>query len=839
MRKLSKITALVMAFILFVTVSPMWSLNVNATENNNPDEQTQQIQQQGQDDDQQQGQGDDQQQGQEQTQQANQEQQQGQEQTQQGVQEQQQGQEQTQQGVQEQQQGNQQVEQQQGNQQVDQQQANQQGDQQQANQQVNQQGEQQQVDQQPDGQLRTTAGVANMVESSEQENNAAANVPALGAANEGDDANADGPEEEPQYEYVIQVQVDGATDDMHIYIDYRYLDANGDGEWQPGGDEAIKVGEFGYNYVFLLDEIDNNIPENCPFEFSVRIDNGGTDRHVVYANDNPWYNPEENPEEPEPKDLSYCLSNEGDISYFTYTFDDIEEVHAYHPFGLAMDYLNAGNPDILGESYGYLYAYGPGQTPHNELLARELYCRFISVPQYESFGLPVGDINVPEQVEIAEEGIRALNDRIYYEGNYSIDVIMADGSVQPRTVDIYRVEWGNAWDGSGAVVGYYDVINLANPEEIIVRTAAENPTYYARTAYRDEVSFVDGEEDYALLVYDAELGDGAAIGGNGCDVTLVAMDGGLLAADLNTPFWMSDAVGTSYGTRIRFLFSGNTYISVAGSGEGKAYGGLGVNGVVTDTIFTTGENAEARVYIGESVVYVEPLSVGNVINDGIASVALKDPSQAEGVILDTSDINKVKLTFKSNFYDTIPLTITYKSGVTKDITILRIGLLIQYTYLHGECNFNAGPSDDVLRCDFRDGECPFTYNYFEGQQVIVYATYYHPTNDLTAAGGDDLYLNVLYDDGHREIIPHTGYVAETDNEVGVSWFIIGYAPAKKFDGTVWTENIVEQTYVNKYGNSGGLSMTVLNAGFNNDTTFGGTQVGAGKGVHWDGKITWF
>ena len=51
MRKLSKITALVMAFILFVTVSPMWSLNVNATENNNPAEQTQQIQQQGQGDD--------------------------------------------------------------------------------------------------------------------------------------------------------------------------------------------------------------------------------------------------------------------------------------------------------------------------------------------------------------------------------------------------------------------------------------------------------------------------------------------------------------------------------------------------------------------------------------------------------------------------------------------------------------------------------------------------------------------------------------------------------------------------------------------------------------------
>ena len=157
---------------------------------------------------------------------------------------------------------------------------------------------------------------------------------------------------------------------------------------------------------------------------------------------------------------------------------------------------------------------------------------------------------------------------------------------------------------------------------------------------------------------------------------------------------------------------------------------------------------------------------------------------------------------------------------------------------------DKGIETDELWTDFRDGSCPVDYNYNQGQQIVVYATYYHPTNDLTAAGGDDLYLNVLYDNGQREIIPHTGYVAETDGEVAVSWFLIGFAPAKELEvdpegRNVWTRNINEQTFVNKYGNAGGMSMTVLNAGFNDDTSFGGTQVGSGKGVYWDGKITWF
>ena len=65
-------------------------------------------------------------------------------------------------------------------------------------------------------------------------------------------------------------------------------------------------------------------------------------------------------------------------------------------------------------------------------------------------------------------------------------------------------------------------------------------------------------------------------------------------------------------------------------------------------------------------------------------------------------------------------------------------------------------------------------------------------------------------------------------------FIIGFAPAKTFDGNVWIGNIIEQTY-----KDGGFSATVVNSGYDSKTSYSGTQTGSGAGVHWDGVIKWF
>ncbi|MCR4687723.1 MAG: hypothetical protein K5659_09140 [Lachnospiraceae bacterium] len=810
-----------MAFILFVTVSPMWSLNVNATGINNTDEQIQQQEQQA-----------DQESENEENAQNDQELAQNDES---------QGQQAGQESENEENAQNDQeqaVSQENPDEQIQQDQPAQQA------QQVQQQelaagGEGGEQGEEEPLEIPQINNMQNMVLMSAPRMLAAAPANTLGAAGDPEEGEGDGEENPP---HTMHIQIDGTTPDMNVNINWSFDDG---ATWIPyfnedGSSVPVEIGENGTSYFFDLEE-KGEVPATGSVILDVEITCGEEGRFIVAANDNPWYN-WENPEGEEPHDLMEFVSinEEEGWSHFTYRFDNVADAADYHIFGLAMDPLDRGKREILGESESYLYAYSTDITAPDWLLARELYCRFISVPMFGRFGLPIGDVWNPDEAGAVEEGIAQLHDRVEYKESYTIDVNMSDGSVQQRNVDVFQVTWGNDEEGK-EIVGYYDIIILNDEEEIIVKTSAENPTYYSRSAFTDQVPFTSDEGDNfpAIVIFDAPIGDGALIGGNGCDVTLTGSDAGLIAVDLNTPEWMKAATGTDYGTKIRFLSSGESYIAVAGSGETKAYGGLGENGVVTDKIFTTGENAEARVYIGESTVYLEPLVVGPVA-DGIASVELKDPSQKEGVEIDASNLDKVKLTFKSNFYDSVPLTITYKSGKKKDITILRIGVVLSYRYLGGATDFDEGEREDFLWSDTRpDDKVSFKYNYFQGQQVLVYAIYYHPTNDLTASGGDDLYLNVEYDDGHKEIIPHYAYIPENDNAVGVSWFIIGYAPAKHFDGNVWTDDITEQTYVNKYGNAGGLSMTVLNAGFNDNTTFGGTQVGAGKGVHWDGKITWF
>ena len=839
MRKLSRITALVMAFILFVTVSPMWSLNVNATEVNNPDEQTQQIQQQesaqGQDVNEGQDQGDDQQQGQVDDQQQaqndeGQEQQAGESQEQAAGQES--GNEQSAQNVQEQA-----PSQENPDEQIQQDQQAQQHEPA-AGEEGGEQGEEEPLE------IPQINNMQNMVLMS---------APAmLGAAADPGEGEGDEPEEGEVDEQKIAFAIDGWEDMSFTFefscngLAYLPLYSYDGNEWiDPMENENPNAPiplENGY-IEFVQNPIDP-VPDNkqISVDFNLydnRMSDGGAHRIIAYAIADPWF---DNPIDLMGVDNCFIHNEYPDSCQFVYYYTNIAELDGYHPINLGLGYPDAGDPAILEESESRLYAYNSETADDAKyLLAADLYGRYISVAMFESFGLPVFDYNNDEDREHFSEGVYELDGRIDLVGDETIDVILADGSVQQRHVWDYKVNWGNSMFDGSPVEGNYQVVQLTNPEEIIVRSSFDGP-YYSRTAFTDDVQFTADEENpqYALVIMDAKLGEGAAIAGNGTNEDQISGNDGIITAQVYTQNFMEQFT-EPYGTTIRFLNSGDTYVAVTGSGEGKAYGQLGVNGYAIDSVFATGENLDARVYIGESEIYIEPLTVGGLANTTIKSVTLKDDSQRDGVIIDTSDLNKIKLTFKSNFYDSVPLSITYSTGETRDLTINRIGLLLQYRYLkdNGGSYEDNGIETDELWTDFRDGSCSVDYNYNQGQQIVVYATYYHPTNDLTASGGDDLYLNVLYDNGQREIIPHTGYVAETDNEVAVSWFVIGYAPAKVFDGVEWTDNITEQTYVNKYGNAGGFSMTVLNAGFNDDTSFGGTQVGSGKGVYWDGKITWF
>ena len=65
-------------------------------------------------------------------------------------------------------------------------------------------------------------------------------------------------------------------------------------------------------------------------------------------------------------------------------------------------------------------------------------------------------------------------------------------------------------------------------------------------------------------------------------------------------------------------------------------------------------------------------------------------------------------------------------------------------------------------------------------------------------------------------------------------FIIGFLPAHHDDGS----DIREQTFRNKFGNTGGMSATVINAGYDDPDSYSGTQIGSGQGVYWNGEVSW-
>ena len=300
---------------------------------------------------------------------------------------------------------------------------------------------------------------------------------------------------------------------------------------------------------------------------------------------------------------------------------------------------------------------------------------------------------------------------------------------------------------------------------------------------------------------------------------------------------------------------------ITGEGETKRYGGIGNNGFGTDNVWNTSEDgsAEADVYIGLNKLYLRALAedTGLGVRE-ITAVELADENLSGGVHIEIDDRNNITLTFDSNFYATIPLNITYSDGKTKKLTINRVGLVIQYQFLHGDPNMDSDvPDSQEMGSDNTDKTTVLNYDYFAGEQIVVYGIYYTPTNDPTG-NSSDLSLYLTFEDGEHRVVSAVnndiltmsdgstvergfdGRLAATEDSVATTIFLIGFAHAKEFAGTLWVGNETETDYYDE-GNKDhkGFYASVLNAGWDDDDSFGGTQVGSGKGIYWDGHISWY
>lgn len=499
----------------------------------------------------------------------------------------------------------------------------------------------------------------------------------------------------------------------------------------------------------------------------------------------------------------------------------------------AWDDLPMGKPDLVDDCRAYIFAYtGPyDKDTFRTNLATELYNRFFDVNMYD-FGWYSDGGNRTVNIERIKNVIE-LPDTLDPPSGH-ITPFNNNNVETTRNYYTATVHWGVDEEGN-TVESTIPVFVLNNPQEFLVCTDQNFSTgmgsnYFVRTVHTDQTTFAEGTqtfgdhnmEEYVILTNN--IGN-VVIGGDGASFDVFNTEGMYSAQIYKYSFETSGIPGNEYGGFVRVLNPSDTYIAVISDGEPYKTDGMALNGFPTDNVWEAGDNASAKVFIGDTTIYIEPLNqLPGYGYNAITDVSLADETQRDGVEINKTDLTRVSVTFKSNFYDSVPLSITYAGGVTRTLIIERIGLVMRYLYLYDDRNVGT------INCDCNpDATHTFNYNYAAGENILVYATYYHPTNYTTASGGNDLYLNIQYENGNQRIIGHTdaardfnGYSPAGNGAVATTTFLIDIIPGG---------NDASTTYPAFYA-------TVMNAGFNDDTTYGGTQTGSGKGVYWDGHIYW-
>ena len=622
-----------------------------------------------------------------------------------------------------------------------------------------------------------------------------------------------------------------------VTIEYKFQGESED-DYRPASDyNPEEDPDFPGNFQgeFVISDGVNN-------EVDIRVTLSSTRSAVILAADNGA------------DDLSSGIS--GDGSEFTMNFT----CGWWQWYGISLGYADSGNPEIAEKACEYLYAYCPtGGKTVKDLFAEELICRLMDPSLFDNFGLP--EINGNATTRAANVAEMATN-RITEDGAaYTVTAKDTNGNNVTVSVQNYQVNWGCSNIDGSPVSCILPVYTLNSINEVLICTGFNAETgsgtgFYICDLSQDEINISGGTGyvDGIKFRVDSINPDTVRVGGMGRIATAlnddglytVEVGGGAPASYLRVTDPVQDA------SRIRFLKTSEKYVAISGTGESKEYGQIGDNGTNIDDVWATGntENAVARVYVGYSTIHLQPLSAGvtGLSGTGITSVELVDSSQEEGVTINATNLSDITLTFVSNFYDEVPIKITFEGGTVKYLTVIRVGLVIQYLYLDGDPdNPNpAGYDSGQIRQDYYHGTgIPFTYNYFgdgngnDAEQIAIWATYYHPTNDNTGATGDCV-LYLTYSDGtHRVVTPDdaahgfNGRLAATNSEVASTTFLIGFAQARDhFDGTVWIGQLDEIEY-------GGFYATVLNEGYDDPTTYSGTQMGSGKGVYWDGHITFY
>lgn len=642
----------------------------------------------------------------------------------------------------------------------------------------------------------------------------------------------------------------GADVEVAYALDYDEVNADGDLTWKPLNNDifALKEGEEGYIGAWKAYWGDGNDTMGCGFDVNlaseeplqsvqrVSIKLTVKNKQFDFARYHEGFDFDGEGIDLLGEGVASITPNGGET---TLIYHAVMEEGKDTNFHFVLKYPKEGDPKAKGLIEDYIYAYSDwnndGHTDETDMklgLATELCYKYF----WEEGGLLDGKFEI-DQPDILQE-------RITITPNGTYEAKLANNAEDSCDKFTYRIDLGVDHEGNPVTVSGL-VYALPSKDHVLISTGEG---LYLRNTKTDWVSFdKTNPEDKAICVA-AEFDKAEVkINGNGAgstetinpendDIYCVSLFNEEVIRLYENyygvfPFGASDIESCRTDGKIRLIKPSKRYVVVNTEGEDKKV--PGINKEQIDNVCQAGSEEEgksAKVFVGNSAVHITPMDGGTgVAVSDISNVELNDSTMSDGVVVTKENDNDYKVTFKSNYYSSVPLEITYANGETKQLTIDRIGLVIQYMYLedrgYGINSFNlshGGEGSDVS----------VNYDYMKGQQIAVWATYYHPSNDRTEAGSDDLKLFLTYDDGTSKSLDKYAYRSATPTNVATTDFLIGFTPAKEMVGEgIWGEPLT-QIQMKPF------SALVMNAGYDSKTDFGGTQLGAGKGIFWNGKIEW-
>lgn len=485
---------------------------------------------------------------------------------------------------------------------------------------------------------------------------------------------------------------------------------------------------------------------------------------------------------------------------------------------------NEGDSKVKGLIESNIYAYGDlnGDQHIDDVdmqlgLATELCQKYF----WEEGGI------IDEHFEIFKPS--DLEERIVITADGTYRVYKADGTPESLNQYKYKITLGDDRDGYPVEANGY-VYSLRSNTDILVYDGTQ---FYIRDLAADAVSFngKSGNDEAICVLSDFETVDNLKINGNGggnyqninpedSNMFTVFLWNEKFVNKYNTYYTDSRPLEDYHSnrdicTKLRIMKPGKTYIAInKEEGEGEPKRVPGINFDTSDSVCETGDNKYIEVFAGDDILHINPISGTTGLADTkITDVSLSEASQTDGIKLTKISDDDYEIEFRSYDYDGTTIEITYDGGKTRSLTIKRQTLDITYEYL-----MDDGEGVRAYNIFHGNEQSPATveYNYNEGQQVIIYATYYHPSNDTTVSADDDAALYVTAEDGSVRIIEPLKHTDATGDTVATTDYLIGFVPAKEKnpDGT-WGKPLDN------------ISLTPISV-----------CVGKGQGVYWDGKIKW-